>query len=129
MAFCLRSGGGAALGEPAILRDYIETITPDDGWLAEMSTSDGGNVNDEDSSDSSDDDENTNDGGVDDGPVGIRYIDLNNHRVLAVDGPLGAGARGSWQEIAAVACVMSSSLLIISTDLVKRMAENDAGRQ
>jgi hypothetical protein len=71
------------------LRDRIETLTPDDGWLTPSSKSESDAMDsDVDGSDgeSEGEGEDPNDGeDVDEGPATIRYINLEAHPALAID--------------------------------------------
>ncbi|KAJ7453703.1 hypothetical protein B0H11DRAFT_2070795 [Mycena galericulata] len=78
--------GESARREPPALRDRIETLTPNDGWLTRSSKRNDSDAMDTDDSDVEGEGEDPNNGeDVDEGPAGIRYINLEAHPALAIN--------------------------------------------
>ncbi|KAJ7784001.1 hypothetical protein DFH07DRAFT_789834 [Mycena maculata] len=71
-------------GEPPALRDRIETLTPDDGWLTTRSKKSDSDAVDVDDSDGEGEDPNDGEDACE-GPARIHYINLEDHPALAID--------------------------------------------
>ncbi|KAJ7743960.1 hypothetical protein DFH07DRAFT_34918 [Mycena maculata] len=76
--------GESVRGEPPALRDRIETLTPDDGWLTHSRKKSDSDAMDVDDSDGEGEDPNDGED-VGEGPASIRYINLEAHPALAID--------------------------------------------